>query len=234
MSIRTAAPAASLAAFTLLAGCSDPASSPDAAGAADAPPAEIDASRVDASSPDAAGAGACGADQLCVQIHPVDGVGNLPAGRIAVAWIPPQGSGLVAVEVAYDAPWPGADVTGIDLAAITPPSAPYQSAIPGVCDGSLLSTAMVVLSTDPNGNGHISSSEILGGTANGIYGIEQELVVWLDVACAPAPPDFPEGLLAGVHVYTAAKPVMNLDGELTTMETCAPQTAGCDSLNSPF
>jgi hypothetical protein len=40
--------------------------------------------------------------------------------------------------------------------------------------------------------------------------------------------------MAGLHVYSEATPVHLLDGMLTALQTCAPGTAACDTLNSPF
>lgn len=205
-----------LSALVVAAACSDPASGVDA-------PSSIDAAPADA-------ARACSAE-LCIQVQ--DGA-TLPAGRLAIGWVPREGGPATDLAIAYDVAWTPADVTPVRLGEVTAPAAGYQSPL-DVCAGHQAAVSYVVLSTDPNHDGAISSDEIIGGlTDQTVYGILQEVVVWLDAACPPAPPDFPEGLLAGTHVYTADQPVMVLDGELAAMATCTPGTPACDALPTPL
>jgi hypothetical protein len=178
----------------------------------------------------------CGAGELCLRIAPVDGVDVLPQGRIAIAWVPPDGGGgPTTYEVAYDQVWFGDPEMSITLVDINLPSAPYLQADPPFCPGSSLAGATVVVSTDPDGDGAITSAEIEAGLTDGtVYGIGQAIIAYFTIACPPSPPEFPDGFLAGSHVYTKDIPVMVLDAMFTDLQTCAPQSPECANLNNPF
>ena len=228
-----------IALLGVVAGCSNPQATTDAGTTSDAAghdgtatadavsydaPATVDAP-IDSGVP-------CPSGRLCFQLAPIDGVTNLPAGRIAIAWIaegnPPQ------VEVAYDQPWTAAAITTIDVAQIAAPSAGMLSTGVPSCASSF-APSMLVLSTDPDASGSISVDEILNGqTGNSTYGIHQQMVAWFSEACAVDPPDFPDGFAKGIHVYTADNPVHLLDGAATELQTCQPGSAACANLNDPF
>jgi hypothetical protein len=147
----------------VFAACSDPAVTPDAS----VPNADASAN-VDAPGPDANPT--CPAGQLCLQITPIDAVTALPPGRLAVAWQGQAGE----IEVAYDVAWPAAPVTVIDLTQITPPTAPFQTTAPSPCTGVQFAAAVTVVSTDPDGSGSITATEIQQGINDGtIYGVHQ-------------------------------------------------------------
>jgi hypothetical protein len=243
--------------LSFVAACGGGGSNPDAPATADAPPtpdapgsadARPDAGPPDAGPPDAPpvpdatpapdatplpdAVTACGAD-LCLNITPVDATVP-PAGRLAVGWIDLLGGG--PAEIAYDVPWPANQVTPVQMTSFATPSPAYQfdiGAIGGPCPGVLFSLALVVASTDPDGDGAISPAELQAqdGTA---YGVLQAVVARTNIECPPDPPDFPEGFPPGVHVYTLEEPVMRLDGQLVEFQTCTPNTPGCDALNFPF
>ncbi len=204
-----------------LAACSDPTGThPDASIAVDA---SIDAV------PDANLT--CPAGQLCLQMMPVDGVTTLPAGRLAIAWLDETGT---TIEVAYDRPWTPASLTIVDLSQIALPTAAVQRAA-AFCNNAMFAPGFALLSTDPDGSGSISAAEIQNGRADHtMYGVHREMVAWMAMGCPANLPDFPEGFMAGVHVYTEASPVHQLDGMITQMETCQPLTVGCDNLMNPL
>lgn len=213
-----------------VAACSDPKATPDAGVTPDSD-TTVDAPPADAAMPDAAPT--CPEGQLCMQMMPIDGVTNLPAGRLAIAWLSEEGPNTL--EIAYDVPWTAAPVTMVDLTQITPPTAAFQQPVPLECEGALFAGALAVLSTDPDGDGAISAEEILNGEADfTVYGIHQEVVAWFNMACPAELPDFPEGFLEGIHVYSADTPVQHLDGTVTMLQTCQPGTAICDNLSDPF
>jgi hypothetical protein len=199
---------------------------PDGHEAKDAPPAEDGDP-----SPDGAVDPTCAPDQLCLAATPIDG-STPPPGRLAVAWVQTTGTGL---EVAFDEAWAAPPVTGINLVEIAAPSPPYHITDAPFCPGGRLAIAIAVASTDPDGDGSISSGELLNGfDDHTAYGIGQAIIAWTDVGCPAMPPDFPEGLSPGVHVYTIDEPVLRLDGTPVDFQTCAPGSAACENLNNPL
>jgi hypothetical protein len=225
-------------------GCSDPRASPDAGtfmpsdatSSHDARPSTyVDApTSPDAAitAPDAAITVPCPPGQFCFQLAPVDGVTNLPAGRLAIAWFADD-AGQSKIEVAYDQPWVPASITKIDITQIMAPSAAVQATGIPSCTSSY-AASIAVLSTDPDASGSISAAEILNGqTSNTTYGVHQQMIAWFSDACDPLPPDFPEGFAKGIHVYSADTPVHRLDGIATSLQTCEPGTSACANLQYP-
>ena len=218
-----------IAPLAIVAACSSSHATPDAAATTDAAhhdaPSTGDAP-IDGSVP-------CPQGQLCFQLTPVDGVTNLPSGRLAIAWVS-EATSTPIVEVAYDQPWVPAPITMIDIAHIATPSASVQTNGIASCASSY-AASLAVLSTDPDGSGSISSDEILNGIHDhSVYGIHQEMVAWFSDACAADPPSYPDGFAKGIHVYSSGRPVHRLDGTATAFETCQPGSAACSNLNSPF
>lgn len=216
-------------AFT--AACSSPHAAPDAGAKPLADAAPVDVAPDATLPPDAAIP--CPAGQVCLARTPIDGVTSLPAGRLAIAWLSTT-SQTPTFEVASDQPWVNAPITMVELAQIAVPSAAVQfSGIPSCT--SKMGAGIAVLSTDPDGNGAISGEEIANGRSDhSIYGVHKQVIAWFSDACAPNPPDFPEGFEAGIHVYTADTPVHRLDGTATELDTCQPGSSACDQLDGPF
>jgi hypothetical protein len=204
---------------------------PACSGAPSSPDAGLDSRRAVDAAPQIDARASCPAGYLCLAIAPVDGVTALPAGRLAIAWEPVTNPD--PLEIAFDASWNGDAVTMVPFSSIADPSPTVQ--LQGPCGpGTYFARATAVLSTDPDGNGAITSAEIRAGLTTGdTYGIHQEIITWEDVSCGPMT-DFPEGFDAGTHVYSDAKPVMKLDGSQTAMQTCAPKTVACSALNDPY
>jgi len=167
----------------------------------------------------------CDPDQVCFAYHAVDGVTNLPPGRLVIAWLPPEGGGSDPAQVGYDGVWT-TDVTALDLAAITPPDAAHQIPYEPCGSPAHLGDARGLIGTnlDANTDGLLSIEELKGGS---IYGIFQAVIIHSDVACPPNP-DVPSGILMGIHVYDDEA---LLDGVPTEFQTCSPGTAACDELN---
>lgn len=223
--------------LTIVAGCSNPQATPDAGITSDATSHDGHPAADAAVDVAVDGGVSCPANELCFLLSPVDGVTNLPAGRLAIAWVAEGSdpSSAPQIEVAYDQPWVAASITKIEISDIAAPSAGMQTAgaVPNCT--SAFAPSIAVLSTDPDASGSISSDEILNGTTNhSTYGIHQQIVAWFSDPCAADPPDFPEGFAKGIHVYTNDTPVHLLDGTATALQTCLPGTAACSSLNDPF
>jgi len=160
---------------------------------------------------------------------PIDATPPTP-GRIAVAWV---GQGGV-FEVAYDAAWPAQPITAIDLTAIAVPSPAFQITGSSICPGGALAGALILASSDPNGDSAISTAEIISGMVDhSVYAFGQANVAWSDVGC-PISASAPDGLPSGVHVYTPVAPVIKLDGILIEFQTCQPETSACNGLTNPF
>jgi hypothetical protein len=199
-------------------GCGDPDPGvPDASAAIDAPSAG-DAPLV-----------VCRPDQLCFDYNPLDGVTDLPAGRLVVLWIPPETKGDSPAQVGYDGAWTS-DVTAIDLASIAEPNVAFQTGfVPCGTPGNFgIALAVIGTNVDANTDGIITIEEF--GAAE-IYGIFQAGIVYSDVACAPTPKN-PAGILTGVHVYSDAQELR--DGVPTEMQTCSPGSAACANLDDPL
>jgi hypothetical protein len=173
----------------------------------------------------------CADDLLCMQIAPIDGVTTLPPGRLVVAWLPFTPG---PYQIVVDRPWDASPITQVALADVPPPDADHLTT--GPCGPSeTFSYAQVVVSTDPNGDGVVTSDEIIAGYDSGdTYGIFQEVLTYSRPGCSPKPPDFPDGVRGGVHVLTAAKPYQRIDGVVKDLETCVPNTAACNSLTNPL
>jgi hypothetical protein len=216
----------------LVAACSDPAVKPDAAVGAMADASKIiDAPAIMDAPVDAPTT--CPAGRACLRLAPVDGVTMLPAGRLGIVWVAEGKS--PTLELAYDRPWTAAPITEIDLAQLALPTAAVQTSIPEVCNGEKFAPALVVLSTDPDSSGSLTTDEILNGENDGsMYGVHLEIIAWFDKTCPASLPDFPEGFTAGIHVYTEDTPVHHLDGKVTDLQTCQPGTTACQMLNGPL
>ncbi len=171
----------------------------------------------------------CLTTQMCLAVTAVDDLPP-PSGRIVVAWQPPSGT---TWSVTYDRPWMTQAMTHVLLSEISGPPPGWQ--FEGPCGpGVLFGSATVVLSTDPDSSGAITSSEINEGYGSGdTYGIHQEVVTWSDIGCG-ATSALPGGLEAGVHVYRRFPPVTKLDGSVTTLQTCFPHSAACAGIENPF
>jgi hypothetical protein len=199
--------------------------------AADANPGDlVDAPGGATDGPPADGPIGCDPDQMCFAYNAIDGVTDLPPGRLVIAWIPPEsGPDDAPAQVGYDGEWTTA-VTALDLAAITIPDAAHLTTFLPCGEVAHFGVALGLIGTDldPNGDGSISVDEI---NAASVYGIFQEALVYADVTCPPGP-DSPTGTLMGVHVYDERQGV--LDGVPTETQTCSPGTAACDQLDDPL
>jgi len=136
--------------------------------------------------------------------------------------------------IAFDQPWTVQPITQVELQSIELPTEGYQFA--GPCGArTLFARAIACVATDRNGDGRVSSDEIISGLESGdVYGIHQEIVTWNDVGCDAILPNFPVGLRPGVHVNSEEVPVFFLDGKVTELQTCVPNTTECGALNNPF
>lgn len=172
----------------------------------------------------------CGADQLCFTYNAIDGVTDLPAGRLGVAWMPNDEGGGGGPQLAYDGEWTTATVA-LDLAEIAIADAGHVAASTECGKGVNLGVATVVIVTDTNASGTIDADELETGN---IYGIFQEIVAYLNAPCPPIDPVAPDGLAMGVHVYSAAAPIVWLDGVPSEMQTCSPGSKACANLTGPL
>jgi hypothetical protein len=173
----------------------------------------------------------CDGGGLCFELAPVDGVTQLPPGRIGIAWLARQSGG--EPEIALGEPWSESSITQIELSKISAPDETHRWN--GPCGSSVLfASAIVVLSTDPDGSGMLSGVEIIDGLGTGdSYGILQDIITWTSNDCPPTS-TFPQGIPAGVHVFSATTPAHRHDGVLVEMQTCRPRSGDCDRLHDPF
>lgn len=171
----------------------------------------------------------CPPGRICLATSPVDASAP-PDGRIVVAWQPASGNTWY---IAVDRAWPSQELTELNLAEIAAPLPSWQ--FTGPCGANVrFGSATIVLSTDPDGDGSISSDEINQGYLTGnTYGIHQEIITWSDIGCGPST-NLPSGLEAGVHVYGRDVPVMKLDGTVTILQTCEPRSSACQNVENPF
>ena len=207
----------------LLGACGGGGDSPDAgAGTPDAPP--IDASP-------------CASTELCLAHEPIDGVTDVPPGRLVVAWFVIGGDAGDSYQIALDQPWAAAPLTHIALADLAAPDGSFYVSMPCGSTPADAAIAVAALIDDPDDSGDISVSELrVAGEAGWIYGIAQGIVLESPLGCATPTDELPSGILVGRHAYagnehTAFTPT---GGAPVPFTTCAPMSPACGDLEGPI